>query len=110
MTYTELDQKSGAWGFTLGSICGDMLNNAKWSMTKKAFKTAQVTERDLETVMSSATKEGIEVRVKADLTFSGVEFSPKGICSMCRRDWPLGLSRSRLRVIQNPTRRYQPVL
>jgi hypothetical protein len=67
MTYTELNNMSAGWGFTLGSIAGDMKNNAKWCLTKKEFKTAQVSERELNQIMFWAAKEGIELKVSIDI-------------------------------------------
>ncbi len=72
MTYTELNNMSGRWGFTLGSICGDMKNNAKWCMTKREFAKAQVTEREIETVMFWAKKDGVEAKVAGDLAHFGL--------------------------------------
>ena len=90
MTYTELNITSGAWGFTLGSICGDMRNNARYCMTKREFAKAKVSDKDIETIMFWAKKEGIGIRVAADLAFAGIELNQKGECSICRRDQPMG--------------------
>lgn len=73
MTYTELNNMSAGWGFTLGSICGDMERNARFCYTKKAFKTAQVTDLEIETVMFWARKEGIDLKGALDLAFVGVK-------------------------------------
>jgi hypothetical protein len=72
MTYTELNLMSGKWGFTLGSIAGDMMRNAKWGMTKKAFATAQVSDHDIETLMFWAKREGVDLTVALDIAFAGV--------------------------------------
>lgn len=69
MTYAELSMASAGWGFTLGSIAGDIVNNAKWCYTKKAYKTAKVTDYEIEQIMFWANKEGIGSKVS--LAISG---------------------------------------
>jgi hypothetical protein len=72
MTYTELSRMSAGWGFTLGSIAGDMVNTARWGYTKAAFKKAKVTEREIETLRFWAAKEGRELPVALDVAFAGL--------------------------------------
>lgn len=58
MTYGQLSMMSAGWGFTLGSIVGDMVSSAKWGYTKRAYKTAQVTAHEIETLKFWFAKEG----------------------------------------------------
>jgi hypothetical protein len=58
---------SAGWGFVLSSIVGDMVSSAKWGYTKSAYKTAKVTDHEIETLMFWARKEGIEQKVSLAL-------------------------------------------
>lgn len=73
MTYTDLNNISAGWGFTLGSIAGDMKNNAKWCTSKREFAKAQVTDKEIETIMFWARKEGIDLKVALDIAFVGIK-------------------------------------
>lgn len=64
MTYNELMMASAGWGFELGSIAMDIVNNSKWGYTKAAYKKATITAYEIEQINYWAKKLGIEHKVK----------------------------------------------
>lgn len=73
MTYNELMMASAGWGFELGSIAMDIVNNAKWGYTKKAYKVAKVTDYEIEQIMFWAKRRGVDLKVSLDIAFSGLD-------------------------------------
>ena len=72
MTYAELNMMSAGWGFELGSIAGDIVNNAKWGYTKRAYAKAKVTDHEIEQLMLWARKLGVDLKVALDIAFVGI--------------------------------------
>jgi hypothetical protein len=58
MTYTELSTMKTT-GFNTNHVIDDVVNNARFSYTKKAFKTAEVTEYEMQKIREAAQNEGL---------------------------------------------------
>lgn len=68
MTYSELS-KIKTSGFTTNHVIYDVVNNGRACYTKKAFKTAEVSESEIEKIMVWARKEGCEGITLAQIAF-----------------------------------------